>query len=50
VAGVAELGLVAPDLIQLEYLIFATIPAAVAIPWWAWLPGVDGEGIETAFE
>ena len=46
--GIDEPVLIAPGLLQLEYLTVATIPAAAGILWWAYLPG--GEGIESAFD
>ena len=50
--GMDEPVLIAPGLLQLEYLTFALIPAAGGILWWAYLPGGadGGTGIETTFE
>jgi hypothetical protein len=49
--GVDEPVLIAPGLLQLEYLTFALIPAAAGNLWWAYLPAAGGGGgIETTFE
>jgi hypothetical protein len=49
--GIDEPVLIAPGLLQLEYLTFALIPAAAGTLWWAYLPGAGGGGgIEEAFE